>query len=168
MSTSLLFDFSINTADRTIHIKREFDSSLELVWRAWTTAELLDRWCAPNPYRTETKTLDFREGGFWHYALVSPEEKKHWSRYDYEKIEFQREIIELRAFCDEHGFVSPDFLRTTCAITFNETGGKTLVTMTEKYRSPGMFEKMATTSHKKGFSSHLKNLDRLLPTLKNK
>ncbi|WP_257670874.1 SRPBCC family protein [Parapedobacter tibetensis] len=168
MTSNLLFDFSVNKENKTIHIKREFDANLELVWQAWTTLELLDQWCAPNPYKTETKTLDFREGGFWHFALVSPEGKKHWSRYDYKKIEPQKSITELRAFSDENGMVSPDFPRTECTLIFSETDGKTRVTMTEKYESPEMFEKMATISHKKGFSSHLKNLDELLLTLKNK
>jgi len=166
MNSTLLFYFSIDKKNKTIHIKREFDTSLELVWQAWTSLELLDQWCAPNPYRTETKTLDFREGGFWHYAIVSPEGNKHWSRYDYKKIEPQKSITELRAFSDENGRVSPDFQPTECTLIFSETDGKTLVTITEKYRSPEMFEKMATDSHKKGFSSHLKNLDRLLLTLK--
>lgn len=162
MNSNLLFDFSVNKENKTIHIRREFDASIELVWKAWTTADLLDQWCAPNPYRTETKTLDFREGGFWHYAIVSPEGSKHWSRYDYKKIDFQKIITELRAFSDENGIVSPDYLPTECTTVFSRTNGKTLVTIAEKYRSPEVFEKMATDSHKKGFSSHLKNLDRLL------
>ena len=112
--------------------------------------------------------MDFREGGFWHYALVSPEKKKHWSRYDYKKIEPQKSIVELRAFSDENGMVNPDFPRTECTLIFSETNGKTLVTITERYGSPEMFEKMATESHKKGFSSHLRNLDELLLTFKNK
>ncbi|QEC53041.1 uncharacterized protein YndB with AHSA1/START domain [Anseongella ginsenosidimutans] len=168
MNSSFLFDFSIDRENKTIHIKREFDANLELVWQGWTTAELLDQWCAPNPYRTETQTLDLREGGFWHYAIVSPEGKKHWSRYDYKKIETEKSIRESRAFSDENGRVSPDFLRTECIIDFSETSGKTLVTITEKYGSTEMFDKMATSSHKKGFSSHLQNLDKLLLTLKNK
>ncbi|NGM61149.1 SRPBCC domain-containing protein [Sphingobacterium sp. SGG-5] len=167
MNSDLLFDFIVDKENKTIHIRREFDVSLELVWQAWTTPELLDQWCAPNPYRTETKTLDFSEGGFWHYALVSPQGNKHWSRYDYKKIEPYKSITELRIFSDENGTVDPEFPCTECIITFSNTDSRTLVTMTEKYGSPEMFEKMATDSHKKGFSSHLKNLDRLF-TLKNK
>lgn len=168
MNSNLLFDFSVNKENKTIHIKREFDANLELVWKSWTTAELLDRWYAPSPYRTETKALDFREGGFWHYAIVSPEGNKHWTRYDYKKIEDQKTITELRAFSDENGMINPDFLRTESTLIFTETEGKTRITITEKYGSPEVFEKMATDSHKKGFSSHLKNLDKLLLTIKNK
>lgn len=160
-------DFIVDKETKTISITKEFAAELSLVWDAYTKPELLDQWCAPRPYRTETKTLDFREDGFWLYAIVSPEGKKHWSRYDYKKIEFQKTIIELRAFSDENGIVSPDFPRTECTLIFSETDGKTLVTATERYRSLELFEKMATHSHKKGFSSHLKNLDRLLNNLSN-
>ncbi|WP_018626540.1 SRPBCC family protein [Niabella aurantiaca] len=166
MNSSFLFDFSVDKENKTIRIQRKFDVNLELVWQAWTTAALLDQWCAPNPYRTETKTLDFRKGGFWHYAIVGPEGNKHWSRYDYKDIEPKKSITELRAFSDENGTVNPDFPSTECTIVFSDTEGKTLVTMTERYSSLEIFEKMATTSHKKGFSSHLKNLDRFLLTLK--
>lgn len=161
-----LFEFSINRKNRTIQIQREFDADLELVWQAWTSGPLLDRWCAPKPYRTETKSLDFREGGHWHYAIISPEGKKHWSRYDYKKIEPGKSIVELRAFSDEHGRALPDFAPTECTLFFSQGKDHALVTMTEKYSSPEMFEKMAMPSHKKGFSSHLKNLDGLLLTLK--
>lgn len=170
MNSNLLFDFTVNKENNTIEIKREFDAPLDLVWQAWTNPEILDQWCAPNPYQTETKIMDFREGGFWHYAIVSPGGSKHWSRYDYKKIKSQKSITELRTFSDENGTFNPDFPATECTIVFNEiptdVGSKTLVTMTEKYGSLEMFEKMSSVSHKKGFSSHLKNLDKLLQTLK--
>jgi uncharacterized protein YndB with AHSA1/START domain len=65
MNSNLLFDFTVNKEEKTIHITREFAASLELVWRAWTTPELLDQWWGPQPWRAETKTMDFRQGGYW-------------------------------------------------------------------------------------------------------
>lgn len=166
MNSNPLFEFSVNQENNSIHIKREFDANLELAWEAWTNPKLLDQWYAPNPYKTETKTLDFREGGFWHYALVNPKGTKHWSRYDYKIIETQKSIMELRAFSDENGIVNPDFPQTECTTNFSESDGKTLVRIIEQYWSPEVFKTMATSSHKKGFSSHLENLDKLLVTLK--
>lgn len=49
MNTPLLFDFSVNKENKTIHVTREFAANRELVWKAWTTAELLDQWWAPKP-----------------------------------------------------------------------------------------------------------------------
>jgi uncharacterized protein YndB with AHSA1/START domain len=161
-----LFDFSINKERSTIHIKREFAAELELVWQSWTLAKLLDQWWAPSPYRTETKTMDFRVGGVWHYALVSPGANKHWCRSDYKTIESYKHITELRSFSDEFGTIDPAVKPTECNIDFTYREGKTLVAMLEKYTNPKMFERMATDSHKKGFSAHLINLDKLLLTLK--
>lgn len=89
MKSDLFFDFSINKENNTIVIKREFDANLEQVWQAWTKTEFLDRWWAPKPYRVETKTLNFTEGGVWLYAMVSPENEKLWCKADYQKIEFK-------------------------------------------------------------------------------
>lgn len=166
MKTELLFDFTVNKKSKTIFIKREFPANLELVWRAWTTPEILEQWFAPKPWRAQTKTMDFRDGGFWHYAIVSPEGKKHWSRYDYKKIEFQKSITELRAFSDANGIVSPDIPRTECTSIFSETDGKTLVTITARYGNLEVFEKMASKGHKEGYASTLENLDKVLLTLK--
>ena len=43
MNSNLLFDFTVNKENNTIQITREFNANIELVWQAWTTAELLDQ-----------------------------------------------------------------------------------------------------------------------------
>ena len=70
MKNNLLFDFIVNKENNTIHIKREFTADLELIWKAWTTAELLDKWWAPAPLRNQTKHLSFCEGGYWLYTML--------------------------------------------------------------------------------------------------
>ena len=63
MSSNLLFDFSVNKENKTVYISREFNAGLELVWEAWTTAELLDKWWGPKPFVTKTKVMNFEVGG---------------------------------------------------------------------------------------------------------
>ena len=75
--------FTIDLSNKKLHITRQFKASKDFVWKAWTTAELLDQWWAPRPYQTVTKSLDFKEGGFWLYHMLSPEGDKHWCRLDY-------------------------------------------------------------------------------------
>ena len=65
MKTALQFDFTINKETNTVHVTREFNAGVEMVWEAWTNPEILDQWWAPKPYRTVTKSMDFREGGTW-------------------------------------------------------------------------------------------------------
>lgn len=168
MKSKLLFDFIADKEKNTITIKREFDAAIELVWKAWTTPEILEQWIAPKPWRTETKTMDFREGGFWHYAMVSPRGEKHWTRYDYQKIVPQKSITELRGFCDESGAVDPDFSRTLCQNIFTEQNGKTRIIMTAQYGSPEVLKYMVTHGFKEGVTDSFENLDKVLASLKKK
>ena len=168
MKAELLFEFIVNKEDKTILIKREFDAPLNLVWEAWTNADIIDQWIAPRPWRAETRTMDFREGGFWHYAMVSPQQEKHWRRYDYQNIEHHRSITELRAFSDENGTINSDFPRTMCTNVFEEKDGRTLVTVTAEYGSVEVLEMMVKGGFREGMASSLANLDEILVHLKEK
>jgi len=166
MSTQSFFEFSVDRENKTIHIKREFNAELSLVWEAWTTSSILEQWAAPKPWRVETKTMDFREGGYWHYAMVSPEGNKSWTRYDYQKIELHKSIVELRGFCDEDGVIDPNFPRTQCTNIFSESDGKTLVSMSAVYGSSEILERMVTLGFTEGMKVCMENLDQVLEGLK--
>lgn len=168
MKTALQFDFTVDKENKTITVKREFNANLELVWKAWTTAELLDRWWAPKPWVAKTKSMDFREGGQWLYAMVSPENEKHWSRLDYEAIERLKSFSALDAFCDENGEINTAFGRTLWKNEFSENKVETTtVSMTLRYDSLENLEKHIEMGFKEGFTMGLNQLDELLKTLKN-
>ncbi|GAB3517453.1 SRPBCC family protein [Emticicia fontis] len=167
MTSALLFDFIVDKENRTITIKREFDADLAMVWEAWTNPEILDKWYAPKPYRAETQTMDFREGGFWHYAMINPQgEKQGYSRYDYQKIEPQKNITELRGFSDANGTINPNFARTTATNDFSEADGKTLVKIHAQYGSAETLEFIVKNGFIEGMSACFGNLDELLAGLK--
>ena len=105
---NLLFDFTVDKATKTVSITREFDAELSLVWDAFTTKEILDQWWAPKPSRNQTKSMDFREGGMWLYAMISPENEIHWCKNDYHKIIHHSMFSGLDAFCDENGIVNTE------------------------------------------------------------
>ena len=50
--------------EKLILVSREFNAPIELVWRAFTESELLEEWWAPQPWRAETKSMNFKVGGF--------------------------------------------------------------------------------------------------------
>src|ERR1017187_4030504 len=107
MNQTLLFDFSVDKDNKTIIVRREFAAELGLVWDAWTKPELLDLWWAPKTEKTVTKSMDFREGGSWLYAMISPDNFAHWCKFDFEKIERQKRFSLHDAFCDENGTINP-------------------------------------------------------------
>lgn len=166
MNPNLLFEFSVDKESKTIHVKREFAANLELVWKAWTTAELLDQWWAPQPYRNQTKTMDFRKGGLWHYAMVSPENETHWCRFDYEDITVHESYTGLDAFCDEDGNINTAFDRMQWDNRFTEANNNTTVNITVTLDSLETLEKIIAMGFKEGFTAGLNQLEALLPGLK--
>lgn len=166
MNANLLFDFSVNKENNTVHVKREFDAGVALVWKAWTTAELLDQWWAPLPFRNETRKMDFREGGLWHYSMLSPDQERHWCRFDYEQIQEGQQYSGLDAFCDEAGNINTDFSRMHWENTFTESEGKTTVDIMISLDTLETLEKIIAMGFKEGFTQGLSQLDQLLVTLK--
>jgi len=164
MSSNLKFDFTVNKEDNTVNVKREFAANLELVWEAWTNPEILDQWWAPKPYRTVTKSMDFREGGMWLYAMISPQDEKHWCKNDYQKIAHQKSFSGLDAFCDENGTVNTDMPRTLWTNTFAENAGTTIVNIVAQYENLADLEKVIALGFKEGFTMALENLDQYIET----
>lgn len=56
-----------------IELDREVDVAPELVWKAWTTPDLLKQWFAPKPYETPHCEIDLRPGGIFRTVMRSPE-----------------------------------------------------------------------------------------------
>lgn len=166
MNSNLLFDFTVNKENKTIHITREFDSDLELVWAAWTTAELLDQWWGPKPWKAQTKTMDFREGGFWLYAMVGPEGEKHWSKCDYLSIENKRSITQKDCFCDENGTANPAFSQSVWKNNFDQNGNKVQVDILITFGTLTDLEAIISMGFKEGMTIGLLQLDELLSATK--
>jgi uncharacterized protein YndB with AHSA1/START domain len=57
--------------DEQILITREFDAPRELVYKAWTTPELVKRWWHANRGEVTVAEIDFRVGGTWRYVAVA-------------------------------------------------------------------------------------------------
>ncbi|MFM1932577.1 MAG: hypothetical protein RL226_1880 [Bacteroidota bacterium] len=165
MKTPLLFDFQVDKTTNTIRVQLEFDAGLDLVWRAWTTPELLDQWWAPLPYRNQTKELHLKPGGFWLYAMISPENDVHWCRFDYESITPLHQYAGKDAFCDELGQVTAAFPGMHWTNTFSANAGRTMVQIVITPESLEALEKIIEMGFKEGFTMGLNQLDEMLTNM---
>jgi uncharacterized protein YndB with AHSA1/START domain len=164
MITNLLFDFTVDKATNTIHITREFDAGLDLVWDAFTKAEILDQWVAPKPWRAQTKEMNFREGGRWLYAMISPENVTHWSLVDFIKIEPKSGFSSRNCFSDENGNAN-NAASSVTETTFRAEPEGTTVQIIKKMADLAQLEMFVARGFKEGMSASMKNLDDLLVTL---
>lgn len=149
-------------ANKKIFAEREFDAPVERVWRAWTDRSLLDQWWAPRPWKTDTKSMDFREGGKWLYAMKGPDGEVNWCRVDFEKIIPQKEYTGNDAFCDENGNINTGFPRMYWVVKFTPSGDSTLVRAEITFPSQQDLEKILEMGFEEGFTSAHGNLDELL------
>ena len=162
MKPALLFDFIVDKATNRILITREFNAELELVWQAWTRAELLDQWWAPKPYHIETKKLDLSVGGMWLYAMVSPQGDKTWCKADYKAIEAHKLLSWLDAFCDENGRENANKPRSLWTNNFTEVNGTTTVNITLQHDTLEDIQQLIEMGFKEGLAMALENLDQYL------
>ena len=59
--------------DEQILITREFDAPKHLVFKAWTTPELVRRWWHAKRGEMTICEIDLRVGGMWRYVMVTTE-----------------------------------------------------------------------------------------------
>jgi uncharacterized protein YndB with AHSA1/START domain len=165
MKPDLRFDFIASKDQSTITVKREFAAQRQLVWDCHTKRELLDQWFAPKGLTTRTKHMDFREGGYWHYAMITPDDQKFWSRLDYKTIQPIDGYTARDGFCDETGTVNPSMPRADWDVSFTEAKQRTLVTTLVRYASPDGLQAALDMGLKDGLASTLERLDDLLSKL---
>lgn len=168
MNINLAFDFLINKENNTITVRREFAAELPLVWDAYTKSEILDQWWAPKPWKARTKTMDFREGGHWHYAMVGPQGEEHWAWAEFKNIQPQKRYTGLDAFADVNGNINKDLPQSTWDVTFTDKGEVTLVEYLISYDNLAQLEATIQMGFKEGLTMAMEGLDELLPSLKNK
>ena len=166
MSNNLLLDFYVNKENNTILVKREFAAELSLVWDAYTKSEILDQWWAPKPWKARTKTMDFRDGGHWHYAMVGPEGEEHWALANYKNIQIQKKFTGLDAFADADGNVNKDLPQSKWEVTFTAKGKLTLVELKIAFDDLAQLEATIQMGFKEGLTMAMEGLDELLPSLK--
>ena len=157
--------FLADTTAHTITVRKKFAGSRQLVWDCHTKKEYLDRWFAPEPLTTKTKHMDFRPGGYWHYAMIEPQGQEYWSRIDYLTIAPIDGYTALDGFTDETGTVNPDMPRSTWDVSFSDAGGHTLVQTVITYKSAEDLDKVIAMGMEAGLISTLERLDKLLLTL---
>ena len=166
MMPNLQFDFLVNKEDNTLTMRREFLGSRQLVWDCYTKSELLDQWFAPAPLTTKTKTMDFREGGHWHYAMIEPNGTEYWGWTEYLKINPIEYYTALDAFTNAEGEINYDLPRAEWRISFSEKGDNALVQSVVTYKSLADLETVIQMGMEKGMMATLEKLDLLLSKIK--
>ena len=166
MTNNLLFDFTVDKAAQKVFITREFDADIDLVWDAFTKAEILDQWVAPAPFTAKTKYMNFEVGGKRFYAMVSPEGQERWLIQKYTSISPKTNFKLFNAFADKDE--NPQLPGSEWDYTFSEENGKTKVHIIIYNESLARMEKMIEMGFTEGYKASMNNLENLLASLSKK
>ena len=147
--------------DRQIIIIRQFDAPARVLFLAHSKPEHVMQWFGPVGWPLTTCDMDFRVGGRYHFAMTGPgDEPGPPFGVEYLEIEPERRIVYT------NGFEAPGSPRFEVAITFEEAGGKTTLTMVTTFESKAVRDQYVEMGFKEGVNSGLDQLADLATALK--
>jgi uncharacterized protein YndB with AHSA1/START domain len=108
--------------EEQILITREFDAPKELVYKAYTTPELVRRWWHANRGEVTTCEIDLRVGGAWRYAMVTEDGLEVGFHGEYREIVPNERVVSTEAY---EGIPNADEHASLNTATFTEVDGRT-------------------------------------------
>jgi uncharacterized protein YndB with AHSA1/START domain len=116
--------------DEQILITREFDAPKELVYKAFTTPELVKRWWSANRGEVTSAEIDLRVGGTWRYVMVTTDGGFEVAFHgEYREIVSNERIVSTEVF---EGMPEAEAVNTA---TFTEVDGRTTLTILVQHAS---------------------------------
>jgi uncharacterized protein YndB with AHSA1/START domain len=116
-------------ADEQILITREFDAPKDLVYKAFTTPELVKRWWSANRGEVTIVEIDLRVGGRWRYVMVADAGFEVGFHGEYREIVPNERIVSTEVF---DGMPDAEAVNT---MTLTEEDGRTSLTILVQHAS---------------------------------
>lgn len=160
MKSDIIFNKDEEAA--TVYVMKTYATEVSEVWDYFTKSALLDEWWAPEPWKCETKTQEFRNGGTWLYAMVGPEGEKHYAKVNYGEIKEHRSFDGTDLFCDENGNVNPDFPEAKWLFGFTGIEEGTKITVNIHFATEQAMNQLLEMGFEQGFKAGLNQLEEIL------
>jgi uncharacterized protein YndB with AHSA1/START domain len=109
--------------DTQILVTREFAAPKHLVYKAWTTPELVKRWWHAKRGEMTEASIDLRVGGAWRWAMVTPDGMEVAFHGEYKELVPNERIVTTEIY---EGAPGPGALDT---LTLTERDGRTTATL---------------------------------------
>jgi len=148
-------------ADDQILITRRFDAPRHLVYRAWTTPELVRRWwCGRRGEMTHVE-MDLRVGGAWRYVMTASGGHEVGFHGEYREI-----VPDERLVWTEVYEGAPEGEPALVTATFAEADGATTLSLLTEVESKAVRDMIAESGMEIGVQEQMEILDEILPTLR--
>ena len=147
--------------DTQILITREFDAPKDLVWRAWTTPELIKRWWNAKRGEVTVAEVDLRVGGAWRYVMVADGGQEVGFHGEYREIVPDERIVWTEVY---EG--APEGEPALVTATFEETGGRTTLSLVTQVESKAVRDMIVESGMELGVQEQMEILDEILAELR--
>ncbi|WP_146651481.1 SRPBCC family protein [Labilithrix luteola] len=148
-------------SDRELVVTRTFNAPARLVFKAWTTPELLMQWWAPKSFGVSMISceVDARVGGSYRFVFVVGNDASKPMPFfgKYLEVKPHSRLVWTNEEGDEGGAIT--------TATFEEKSGKTLLTLHDLYPSKEALDAAIASGSTGGMCETCNQLDELLATL---
>jgi uncharacterized protein YndB with AHSA1/START domain len=149
--------------DEQILITREFDAPRHLVYKAWTTPELVRRWWSGHRGEMKVAEIDLRVGGRWRYVMVANGGFEVAFHGEYREIVpnqriVNTEVYELPGAADAEGALN--------TVTFTEVDGRTTLTLLVQVPTRELRDEILSSGMEVGMQEQMELLEQLAISLR--
>ena len=152
-------------ADDQILVTREFDAPRHLVYKAFTTPELVRRWWHANRGEMTVAEIDLRVGGKWRYVMVADGGMEVGFHGEYREIVPNERIVSTETFEGLPEGVSEADGTTVNTATFAEADGRTTLTLLIQAPSKETRDAIVDSGMEAGLQDALDNLEQVAVSL---
>ena len=121
--------------DTQILITREFDAPRHLVYKAWTTPELVRRWWSGERGEVTVAEIDLRVGGTWRYVMVAEGGFEVGFHGVYRELVPNERIVSTEVYEGLPEGLDPEAEASLNTLTLSEVDGCTTLTVLVEHRT---------------------------------
>jgi uncharacterized protein YndB with AHSA1/START domain len=148
-------------ADTQILITREFNAPKHLVWKAYTTPELVKRWWAGENGTVTSAEIDLRVGGKWRYVMDAGGQEVAF-RGEYREIQAPDRLVNTEIY---EGIPDPDAHGCLTTVTFTEKDGRTYMEMLSEFRDQADRDAVIASGMEGGMQQSMDHLEKVAVSL---
>ena len=146
-------------SERELVVTRSFNAPARIVFKAWTTPELFQRWWTPKSLGISviSREMDIRTGGSYRLVMSHPAAKQPMTFFGrYIEVTPHSRLVWTNEEDSEGGAVT--------TVTFEEQGETTLLVLRDLYPTKAALDAAIASGSTSGFDEQFEQLDALLLT----
>ncbi|HYZ90852.1 MAG TPA: SRPBCC family protein [Actinomycetota bacterium] len=154
--------------DTQILVTREFAAPKHLVFKAYTTPELIRRWWTAKRGTMRVCDVDLRVGGAWRFVMDADDGQVVAFHGTYTEIVADERLVSTEtfegAFPPGHEYVPDDYTLNT--LTLTETDGRTTMTLLTETKTKEVRDMIIQTGMEDGLQDALDLLEETAVSLR--